>query len=107
MQVELPALVAAKKTLPITPVWRRTGTLDWIQATAPLDIDGVTVEGLRVRVTAKQGLSNENVTCQLEYLPSPRGSVRGGPLWRIEWRPLSPHNNKGLGTARAAVRKPA
>jgi hypothetical protein len=59
-----------------------------------LQIDDVVVEGLQFRAVARKQLPDEMITFQLEY--HPHGEI-GGPLCRIEWRPLSGHNNKGRG----------
>ncbi len=60
----------------------------------PLDIGGVTVEGLRLRITAHQNMPDRNVTIQLECSATRR---EGGPIARIEWRSPRKHNNKGRG----------
>jgi hypothetical protein len=97
MSLDLAALVDAPKRLPVSLKWRDRGHQDWLDLVAPLDIDGVTVEGLRLRGTTRETLRDENVMFQLEYTPPARSRVRGGALWRIEWRPLTRHENKGCG----------
>jgi hypothetical protein len=82
-----------KKSIPGLPVWLELKT-DYLVLVTPLDMDGVTVEGLRLRVTARKSLPDEQVTLQMEYR-NPAGE--GGPFARIEWRPLRPHDNKGFG----------
>lgn len=95
MPMELPDIAAADKVIPGAPKWeiRDAERLTLVSA---LDIDGITIEGLRFRSTAFVRLPHECVTFQLEYLP-PRSNVKGGPFERLEWRPLKGHNNKGLG----------
>ncbi|WPZ32535.1 hypothetical protein T8K17_14930 [Thalassobaculum sp. OXR-137] len=95
MPVELPEIAAAYKVIPGTPKWefRDAERLTLVSA---LDIDGITIEGLRFRSTAFVRLPQECVTFQLEYLP-PRSNVKGGAFERLEWRPLKGHNNKGIG----------
>ena len=93
--MELPDIFNANKTLPLRPSWLK-GDNDRVSLVSPLDIDGVTIEGLRLRATAIIPRVEECVTFQVEYIP-PRRDVRGGPLARIEWRPLSGHNNKNNG----------
>jgi hypothetical protein len=90
---DLPALVGAEKVLVITPAWidREADALD---LTAPLEIDGVAVEGLTLRGRARKPLADREVIFQLEYHAP---EIVGGPVCRIEWRPLNKHNNKGLG----------
>ena len=60
----------------------------------PLDIDGLTVEGAQLRMTALRVRPDENVVIQLEFK---RPGFKFRPACRIEWRPISGHNNKGLG----------
>ena len=93
MTVELQKLAEADKEIPGTPSWisMTRNYLSWI---SPLDIDGVTVEGLQVRVEAHEQLANEAVRAQLEYR-APKGKTE--PLARVEWKPLAGHNNKGRG----------
>jgi hypothetical protein len=64
----------------------------------PIDINGVTIEGLIFRATAMRTRPDENVTFQLEYTP-PFGKTKGGAFARVEWKPLRPHNNKMIGPA--------
>lgn len=88
----LEALFAADKLLAIAPVWGTRG--DLLEVICPLEIDGAVVEGLQFRLTARKSMQDEMVTAQVEYHPSDQA---GGPLARIEWRPLSGHNNRGRG----------
>lgn len=95
MTDDLPALFNSDKTFAVRPVWRQRDA-NWFQCVQALDIDGVTVEGLRFRATAKIDRPDESVTFQIEYR-LPNRAHRGGPLARVEWKPFSPHNNKGRG----------
>ena len=90
----LPDFASAQKTLAAAPRWSLKANTDQLYISAPLDIEGVTVEGLRLGGTAMESRPDEAVTFQLEYLPA---KGHGGPFCRIEWRPLSGHSNKGLG----------
>ena len=97
MAFELPDIVAAEKTLATTGRWAvrdPRGNSNWLTFVAPLEIDGVTIAGLRLRGTAIISLPDEAVCFQLEYH---RPRQHGSALARIEWRPLKGHNNKGLG----------
>lgn len=87
----------ANKRFPTKPLWKRSDP-ERLVLVSPLDIDGVTIEGLRFRATALALRPEENVTFQLEFFP-PRRQPRGGPIERIEWRPLRGHNNKMIGPA--------
>lgn len=73
-----------------------SGDGEWLVLVSPLDIDGVTVEGLQFRATALLVRRDESITFQLEYFPR-RRQPKGGPMERIEWRPLRGHNNKLIG----------
>ena len=93
MPTKIAGLVAAKKTLVDVPVWGERGA-DGLEFSAPLEIDGVTIEGLTLRGRARKPLADREVAFQLEYH---HAQIIGGAMCRIEWRPLNPHSNKGLG----------
>ncbi len=95
MSLELPALFGSDKLLAITPGWVELNS-ECLQIVCPLVIGSVAVEGLQFRATARKRLPDEMVTCQVELHP---GNKLGGPLCRVEWRPLSSHNNKARGPA--------
>lgn len=95
MLTALTDIHAAEKRIPTLPKWQQR-SIDWFYLVSPLDIAGVTIEGLRLRVTAMVRRPNECVTFQLEYTP-PRGDPKGGAFDRLEWRPVSAHTNKGVG----------
>lgn len=95
--MQMAELINAKKSLPLHPSWL-IGDNDRVSIVSPLDIDGVTIEGLRMRATAIVTRVDECVTFQIEYLP-PGGEIKGGPLTRIDWKPLAAHNNKSFGPA--------
>ena len=93
MLAELKTYVEAEKLIPSFHGWDvvRRDYLGW---TSPLDIDGVTVAGLKVRAGAHELHPNEALVLQLEW-QSPGGKTE--QLVRVEWKPLGPHNNKGRG----------
>ncbi len=90
---KLASLVAAKKLLVDVPVWGERGA-DGLEFSSPLEIEGVIVEGLTLRGRARKPLADKEVAFQLEYH---HAQIIGGAVCRIEWRPLNPHSNKGLG----------
>jgi hypothetical protein len=90
---DLSALVGADKVLVVESTWVERG-VDGLELTAPLEVNGVAVEGLTLRGRARKPLADREVIFQLEYHTS---EVIGGPICRIEWRPLNKHNNRGLG----------
>jgi len=94
MESEFPRLFRATKTLATTPSWEERDSQNLVLLT-PLEVDGVVVEGLRLRGAAIRSMQDENVCFQLEYFTT--RTKAGGPLARVEWRPLRGHNNKGNG----------
>lgn len=93
MSSDIPLLVAADKLLVSAPAWAERGP-DSLEFSAPLEVDGVILQGFSLRGRARKSLSDRNVTFQLECH---RPQIVGGPVCRIEWRPLNGHSNKGLG----------
>jgi hypothetical protein len=49
---------------------------------------------MQFRGQARKSLADKAVTFQLEFH---RAQIIGGPICRIEWRPLSAHSNLGKG----------
>ena len=95
MVSDLDYFFRCEKSFPAVPAWaQRDGNN--LALVSPLDIDGVTVEGLQFRATVLKHRPDENLTFQLEFFP-PGRRPKGGPISRIEWRPLSGHNNKMIG----------
>lgn len=95
MQVDLSILYAASKTVSASAKWKFRDS-EWMQLIAPLDIDGVTVEGLSFRATAMRKRPDEAVSFQLEYSAQSPNS-KSLPFARVEWKPLRPHRNKKIG----------
>jgi hypothetical protein len=93
MPTRLQSLVHAEKTMSVDPAWVGRGP-DGLEFTAPLEVDGVVLEALSLRGRARRSLADREVILQLEYH---HAQIIGGPVCRIEWRPLSAHSNKGLG----------
>jgi hypothetical protein len=93
MAENLEKLFSSEKLLAIAPSWEDVGG-DVLEIVCPLQIDSTVIEGLQFRLTARKSMADEMVTAQIEYHPA---SESGGPLARIEWRPLSGHNNRGRG----------
>jgi hypothetical protein len=93
MPTKLESLVYAEKTISNVPAWVGRGP-DGLEFTTPLEIDGVVLEALSLRGRARKSLADREVVFQLEYH---HAQIIGGPVCRIEWRPLNAHSNKGLG----------
>ena len=84
----------AQKVLSIRPSWKSLANAEFVQIVSPLDLGDLTVEGLQFRASAHIYSADRAVTFQIEYHPV---SAKGGPISRVEWRPRSPHGNKGIG----------
>ena len=89
----LDALVTAEKTLSTPIAWVRDDQGDF-RFTRPLDIDGITQEGLFLFGRAVSILPDRDVTLGLRWADA---RARGGPFDRLDWKPIHIHNNKGLG----------
>ncbi len=92
--MELEDIISSRKVLAQRPAWKARND-EWLFATAAIKIEDIVIEGLKLRMTALRKRPDESVTFQLEYHPNK--GAKGGALTRIEWRPLKPHNNKGIG----------
>lgn len=93
MPANIPKVVLAKKTLVAAPSWVERGS-DGLEFVATLESDGVVLEALSLRGRARKSLADREVVFQLEYH---QAQIVGGPICRIEWRPVSAHCNRGLG----------
>jgi hypothetical protein len=90
-RMALPDIFCAQKVLSIPLSWvpGPNKTLHQLHA---LEIEGVTVRGLLLRIRARADLPDEDVIFQLEH---PFPGRRDTALARLEWRPLTPHRNPG------------
>ncbi|MDR3413896.1 MAG: hypothetical protein P4L87_23530 [Formivibrio sp.] len=92
MAPDLPALIAQEKNLGFPVKWAKDG--DCLVFLAPLEIDGITIQGLQLRGKTKAFYANRNITIQLQY----QGILgKAEPIARICWKPFHTHNNKGKG----------
>ena len=95
MLADLKILFEADKQFSAPVSWKVRDD-NWMLLVSPLDINGVTIEGLKFRGTARRDRPDEQVTFQLEYFPT-NGKYKGGPFSRIDWNPMRPHTNKMIG----------
>jgi hypothetical protein len=93
MPLDIETIFRSDKMLATAPTWQERDS-EALEVVCPLEIDGAVIEGLYFRLRARKRMPDELVTAQIEYHPA---NEPGGPLSRVEWRPLSSHNNKGLG----------
>lgn len=85
--------LATEKTPARSTTWGSTKSKSGqLELVCELDIDGITQDGLRLRMQAHARFTNERVMAQLEYHDV---AGRGGAFERLEWRPKSPHTNRG------------
>lgn len=87
-------LVEAEKSIATSVDWTKRGRR--LELKLPLEIDGLIEEGFFLRATALEHFPDQDVMLQLEY-HGIRISGGLGPLMRMEWNSLRPHNNKGRG----------
>lgn len=97
MEIDHQTLFLAAKALAYAPrqTWLEPRP-NYLTVVVPLDIGGITIEGLRFKAVAFKNMPEEAVTFQLEYYDPRR---RGGAMSRIEWRPIKGHTNKNCGPA--------
>ncbi len=82
----------AEKSLGGTPNWDADSDPKYIIFSYPLQTGGVTTGGLQLRVKVSKRWTDRDCMAQLEYAPTRRTAIA---LWRADWRPLSPHINRG------------
>lgn len=95
MEPDLEHIWTAGKSLAIEPDWPQSATSEVVRLTAPLDINAVTVQGVRFTMSAYRFTPFRWVTFQIEV--DSKAHPKGKPMVRFEWLPKSPHSNKGLG----------
>jgi hypothetical protein len=93
MPERLPSLMAARKSLAVPARWVEIE--EQFNFIVPLDIDGVTQIGLRLRGKCNRNYPDQNLTFQVEY--QFRSIAKLVPVARIDWRPLKPHQNRNIG----------
>jgi hypothetical protein len=93
---ELRRLAHGRKTIIGPLTWRIRPYKHSIETflIRPLSCEGVIEAGLDIRAIALANEPDRNLMFQIEF--EPRAGVRFH-LLRLEWRPLKPHQNKGIG----------
>lgn len=87
---------ASQKELASEPAWKQRDRFESVRLVSAIDIDGITQEGFYFSANAQVYLPDSSVTFQIEYHPI-RNRQLAGPIFRFDWRPRAPHNNKGVG----------
>ena len=97
MDLDLPTLMASAKRIASFPQdgWGESDANRFMWS-APLDVNGVTIEGLTLRFRALKFRPEAAVCVALTHTPI-RSAHVGGAIARIDWRPTHSHNNKGTG----------
>jgi hypothetical protein len=91
-------LIDTTKTLPIQVSWSPAEGDGCISFLSPLDVAGVTPQNFFLRGKAYEQYVDKAVTLQIEIgLEGQRTRI---PIMRLDWRPLSRHNNRGIGPDR-------
>jgi hypothetical protein len=93
---ELRRLAHGRKTIVGPLTWKTRPYKHSVEAflIRPLCCEGVIEAGLDIRALALSNEPDRNLMFQVEFEPTP--GVRFH-LLRLEWRPLKPHTNKGIG----------
>lgn len=93
MTMGLPEIFRAEKALSSQPDWLEAENKK-LHFLVPLEIGGVTVEGLSLRGRTLKDRPDEEVMFQMEAWQPKR---RDHAIARLDWRPLHVHNNQGRG----------
>jgi hypothetical protein len=92
LPTEIESLINAEKILGGTPNWDYDSDSKYVVFSYPLEIEGITTGGFQLRLKVSKRWPDRDCIAQLEYAPTRRTAF---PLWRVDWRPLSPHTNTG------------
>jgi hypothetical protein len=96
MFVDLEEIWNSDKALSSEPEWKVQSRKEFARLVSPLEVNRVTLEGLHFTASAHIPSPERAVAFQIEYFPAKKPPP-GGPMARLEWKPRSPHNNKGIG----------
>jgi hypothetical protein len=100
-QMELAAhlrhLFEAEKQIGGDNAWHFDADGSHLRISLPLAIEFSIPEGLYLEGRCTADLPDRDVSLTLAYKPA---QGLAGPLCRIDWRPLQPHRNNGLGSGR-------
>lgn len=86
-------LLRRDKFLEKPPIWDEKADKRYYFFVAPLSFGNVSPGGFELRVKISKTHIERDAMVQLEYAPAGRRSAV--ELWRIDWRPFSPHTNEG------------
>lgn len=94
MTEPLAELLGAEKRIRPLPSWRPVDDSGSIRWKAPLIVGGATLEGFSLHARCMAAEPGRDVSFILERVLAGQPSVR---IDRIDWNPITPHNNKGIG----------
>lgn len=94
MGMTLVELLEAEKDVNPLPSWRPVDPRGKFRWRAEISVNGATVEGLILHGRALAAEPGREVSFTLEHAPAGAPSSR---IDRIDWKPLTPHSNKGIG----------
>ncbi|MFC0633566.1 hypothetical protein [Brevundimonas balnearis] len=90
----LAEMLEAEKRIRPLPAWRPVDSGGRFRWRAEISIGDATVEGLVLHARTLATEPGRDVSFVLEHGPAGQSSVR---IDRIDWKPLTPHANKGVG----------
>lgn len=96
MYSNIKRILDSDKDLPAEPEWKIQDGNDFVRLVSPIDIYGVTQQGLQFTVTANLEMLDMRVAFQFVYSPSV-SQTKGFPIIRFDWKPSTAHNNNGIG----------
>lgn len=91
---DIATLICADKELAFVPKRWDEADKNYFEVLVPLTAGEVTIGGFFVRVKISRGHLSRDAMAQLEFGQTRRTSE---PLWRLDWKPLHRHDNKGDG----------
>lgn len=86
-------LVNSEKRLDLRPEWDAANDPRYFVFTVPLVIGEAIIGGFQLRAKVSKEFVDRDALMQLEFSVARRHQA----LWRIQWRPLETHTNKGWG----------
>jgi hypothetical protein len=92
--MDVRSVLSSTKTISIATNWVK-GDDERLWVVAPLEIDGITVQGLILRVRVFKDRPDEDALFQLEFEHDPKRKDKA--IERIDWKPSHTHENRGNG----------
>lgn len=93
LPTDIVELVEAEKSLGARPKWDNQSDPRYAVFTHPLTFGGITIGGFQLRMKVSKRWVDRDAMMQLEFAPA--GKRTEEKLWRLDWKPLHTHDNKG------------